>query len=109
MVRFLDTIYSGAVLKNTEDVLSVCVNLATEQYGQFAETIKDVRLVDELHDDGTLKNSYVVSGPKLSSVIAANLIYIEFAMKPPLVKQLEATLQELSDTVDQLLIDSLEG
>ena len=107
MIGFLDLTFPGAVLKNTEDTLAVAINTA-HGIGNVAEAVKDVRSVSEWHDGGE-KTEFAVSGPRLLNVIAENLLYIEFAMKPPLVMRLEASLQELSETVDQLLIDSLEG
>lgn len=107
MIQWKDKTYSGHVVRNDDEILSVFV-FTTDSFQDVAASINTVREVTEFTSEADRK-TYTVTGPKSSKVVSANTYYLEFSTKPSYNQRLEAKLQEQSDTIDALLVALLEG
>lgn len=107
MVRWKNKEYSGKIMRNDNEVLSVVV-YTSDGFEDVSASLNGVTEVVEWTTEEDV-STYSVVAPKSSKIISANTYYIEFSTQQPLIKQLEDRIHEQNDVIDALLIAILEG
>ena len=120
MIRLGNAEYSGYVIENGDDVLKITLHSA-DRFEDIAQNITGLREVIEVNNGE--ETVYTITAPLSAKQVSANVYFVEFSTKPTPTQQMEkriadqddliaeqaATISDLSDTVDDLLIAILEG
>lgn len=120
MIRISDKEYDGYIAENQDDSLTVILH-TWEGFDDVCTAMTDVKSIESVTDGKS--TVYNVTAPVSARVVGLNLYSIVFTTKLAPAEALERkvaeqdeiiatqanTIQELSDAIDQLMIDSLEG
>ena len=106
MIKLKEKEYSGYVVKNENDVLTVVIHTA-DNFDEIAKYITDVTSVtwSKSEQDETVYN---ITVPLSAKRVSQNVYALDFSTKPTETQQMEATLQAHSDAIDEMLVMLLE-
>lgn len=114
MIRLLNKEYDGYIADNGDETITVVLH-TWEGFDDIAEAMVKVTTIENVAPDGT-STVYTITTPVSAKVVGQNLYSIVFSMKPTPTMEMqqklaahEETIQDMSDLIDDLLIDSLEG
>lgn len=106
-VKIGDIEYSGYIVKNEEEVLTVVIH-TIDDFDTVAQNAANVKQVEEIDSDEN-KTAYAVTAP-LSAKVVSNYVYsIDFSTKLTVQQETDEKIQAQSDAIDELLIMVLEG
>lgn len=120
MIKILDKEYDGYLAENADETLTIVIH-TWEGFDDVVAAMTDVKSIENIKDGKS--TVYNVTAPVSARVVGLNLYSIVFTTKLAPSEALERkvaeqdeiiatqanTIQELSDAIDQLMIDSLEG
>lgn len=120
MIKILDEEYDGYVASNGDDTLNVILH-TWKGFEDIVAAMTNVKSIESIRDGKS--TIYNVTAPVSAQIVGLNLYSIVFTTKlaatealerkvteqATIISQQAETIQELSDAIDTLLIDSLEG
>ena len=100
MIEFNGHSYSGSVVSHDENELKVLIN-TVESMEDICVALNGVKSVNSEQQNGETM-TYTVTTASTVSRVAQNTFVVTFLTKP-------TVLQEMSNTIDALLVMALEG
>ena len=113
MLKFGKFEYSGNVISADDERLQLAIHSA-DRFEDIAQSFTGIsEIIETVNGSETV---YKVTAPLSAKTVSPTVHFVEFSTKLTPVQEMERAIavqneaiQELSDTIDQLLVDSLEG
>lgn len=113
MVKWKNKEYSGSIVRNDDDVLTVLI-YSFDTIQDILANLGEVTEVSEYTNESDVTSYSVTFGSSVKT-ISANTYFIEFSKKQPKLRQLEEQISQQaemirkqSEIIDDLIISALE-
>lgn len=106
MIEINGTSFSGSIVGNENDTLSVLIRTVDEMQ-DLAQRITGASSVTEIADGQ--ETNHTVTMLRAIKSVSYNTFLAEFSTKQSFAETVEAKIQQQSDAIDELLVMLLEG
>lgn len=106
MISIKDKKYSGYIVEQ-DGTINVIVN-TIETYGDFIHYAESATVIIENEGENGEKR-YTVTSPVSATIVDRNIYSMIFSTKPTYFQQLEQSIQNNNDAIDDILVALLEG